>query len=291
MTTFPPTTNTKPNNPKIKICLSGLGIMVLNEQAQAQIGYLPVHPTLISIWRNNQVIMLDCPMDGNDLEILSPDGEGKCECYIASGQDDSYENMIDLSEIYGGSAELDSTKSFPERIIIDDAVFFTEPTSLINVIKYEEGQTQSDQPLNGVGTGLWAYSKNPNASFRYKEVDYEPGEGETYTIRILSDCLSDESDFKHYYDYLTNAGNTVYNLREPDENPNALWFTDMENRTLRAFLNEFGSALPHLFDPSNEKIDRKSLINKLKWIAVKKCAPEPCLKVTFTNKARTLPGS
>lgn len=290
MNNFPPLTDKIPPNPKIKICLSGLGIMVLNNKARAEIGYLPVHPTLISIWKNDcEVVMLNESMGNNPLEILSPDGEGNCECYFESGKDENYENMIDMSEIYGNDAELDMSKPYQSKIFIADSVFFTEPSSLINVVQFvESGTSKPEQNLHGVGTGLWAHSKNPNANFRFKGTEYRPGAGESYTIRILSDCRgSRESDFKFFFDHLTNAGESRFNLRALTAND--LWFIDCEKRTLKEVLEQLSGFLPNLFDRKFDEKERSILINRLEWLVNMKCAPEPCLKVTFTNEPRSLP--
>ena len=216
MNNFPPLTDKIPPNPKIKICLSGLGIMVLNNKARAEIGYLPVHPTLISIWKNDcEVVMLNESMGNNPLEILSPDGEGNCECFSGAANDPrNYTHMIDLSEIYPGS-DLDTSMTFQSRINISDSVFFTEPNSRFNVEKYVESGTPAPlQDLTGIGSGLWAYSKNDNASFTFKGETYPKAANERYTIRILWSCdVNNADDFKYYYCYLTGAGASKFNLR------------------------------------------------------------------------------
>lgn len=289
MNNFPPTTEDIPVNPKIKICLSGLGILVINGHGVAESGYLtlPSHATMISIWRNDcERVITNEVMGNNILEILSPN-QGNCVCFLKENDPRNYTHMIDLNEIYPGS-NLDTSKSFQSKLFINDAVFFTEPDSRFDVEKYVEGTPGSEVDMPLIGSGLWGYSRNENATFTFKGQTYGTEPGETFTIRILSSCNADNADdFKYYYEYLTGAGSDKFNLRRKGTSNS--WKIDCEKRVkeeLQEQINEF------LSDDSGKRFSKPNMDdikNDLDWLNDIKCAPEPCLKVTFLDKPRSLP--
>ena len=264
--------------------------MVINPSGRAQIGYLNVssHPTMISIWKNDcEIVLANETMGSNILEILSPT-EDKCECFSVANDPRDYTHMIDLSEIYPGS-DLDTSKTFQSRININDSVFFTEPGSRFDVEQYVESGTPAPlKDITGIGSGLWAYSKNENATFTFKGQTYPSAPNERYTIRILSSCNANNADdFKYYFDYLTGAGASKFNLRRKGTYNS--WKIDCENRVKEELQEQIDQFLS---DDSGKRFSEPKIDeikNRIDWINDIKCAPEPCLMVTYLDKERSLP--
>jgi len=287
---FPVTTATFPNNPQLKLCLSGLGVLCFSkDNNRAEIGYLHLdeHDAMICMLdsKDNYLIPLDTSFRGKSLEVITPQ-KGMGECYFKEGQAESFASMLDLSEIYGEEAEFKNNVNFQSKIFIDDAVFFTEPKSVISVEPFDVKNPHTKLPPMDAGTGLWAHTKSRNITVKFNGNDIPLKPDETYDIRIWSRCPgSGESDFKYFYNILQNAGNTQYNLGEPENG--AAWFTEYQLREFEMLakrLNEF-----FVMKTASGGENQADLIEKLRYLIDILCAPKPCISVTFANKPRNLP--
>jgi len=292
--TFPIRTNTFPENPKVKICLRGLGVLCFSkDNNRAEIGYVDItkHDAKIcmSDSKGNYLIHPSTSLRGSRLEITTPD-KGMGKCYFKGQENENFDSMLDLSEVYGEEAEFNGDDRFQSKIFIDDAVFFTVPESIISVEPVNVDDHTSRLPRKTAGTGLWAYTGGENVavSFNGKNIPLEAGE--TYEIRIWSNCPGDgESDFKYYYDILKNAGPIRYNLEEPGSG-NGVWFTGselLEFESITKKLNEF-FAMKKMVTIS-EDFSTQEISGKLKYLTDILCVPKPCLFVTFADRSRNLP--
>ena len=87
-------------------------------------------------------------------------------------------------------------------------------------------------------------------------------------------------------DYLTGAGASKFNLRR--KGLYSSWKIDCENRVkpeLQEKIDQF------LLDDSGNRFTETEIDeikNRIDWLRDMKCAPEPCLKVTYLDKERSL---
>lgn len=289
---FPIMTDEIPQNPKIKIHLRGLGVLCFSEENnRAEIGYLDVdqvHDAEYGMMDSKKNVIIPYgSMRGKTLEILTPE-KGMGKCFYKQDDSRNFNIMLDLSELYGEAAEFRENARFQSRIFINDAIFFTDPDSITTVAPFDQDSPTIQKRPMEIGEGLFAYITDENVKVMLDGKEISLKADESYTISVLSQCRHPvEGDFKHFFEILQNAGNVQYNLKHP-EGAN-IWFTDFEKEQFSELDDQFNNLF--VSNSLNEEEignGKMAIFSKLRHLRALFCSPEPCLKVTFANRPRSL---
>ncbi|MBS1794374.1 MAG: hypothetical protein JSS81_11000 [Acidobacteria bacterium] len=290
-TEFPVFTDTIPENPKLKIRLSGLGVLCFSEEHnRAESGYLDLedHDAMFIMTRDSdtRTVIKYASMRGLTVEVATPE-KGLGKCFYRDGSPMNFENMLDLAKIYPNASGFDPAAKFQARIFIDDAVYFTDAATIKKVIPFDQNKPTVKFNPRTIGQALFAYVENREVTVAINGETIPLESGETYTMHIQSNCREvKESDFKHYFDILKNPGDLRINLDFPEgHSPTSLVY---EMRLFDALQEQFKSLLL-----KGEEDDKQRAIadfqGRLSFLQDIRCVPKPCLKVVYADEPRSLP--